>query len=171
MIIIINGSVGVGKTSVSLELQKKFKKSIMLDGDYIGAVHPFELYEQARIEYLYDTIYYLFTYHFSNGFENFIINYVFESAQSLDNLLNRFKAVNLKIKCYWLISSIEEQKERITLRSRGRKDWELKRLYELNQILENASKIGFIGEKVEIQGKTVKEVTDLLWNKVQQDLI
>jgi len=43
MIVIITGPCGVGKTEVSWKLAEKFAKSVMLDGDYIGAVHPFEM--------------------------------------------------------------------------------------------------------------------------------
>jgi deoxyadenosine/deoxycytidine kinase len=43
MIIIINGSLGVGKSSVAEQLHWKFDKSVNLDGDSIGNVHPFEI--------------------------------------------------------------------------------------------------------------------------------
>ena len=39
MIIIINGSLGVGKTEISWELIERFDRAVMLDGDYLGAVH------------------------------------------------------------------------------------------------------------------------------------
>ena len=63
MILIINGSVGVGKTSISFSLQERFKKSIMLDGDYIGAVHPFQIYNEERTQYLYQTLTHLLKFH------------------------------------------------------------------------------------------------------------
>ena len=56
MIIIINGSLGVGKSSVSEELHRKFEKSVYLDGDHIGYVHPFDIYDGARIDHLYRTL-------------------------------------------------------------------------------------------------------------------
>jgi 2-phosphoglycerate kinase len=43
VIVILNGSVGVGKTSVSWTLNESFDRSVMLDGDYLGAVHPFAI--------------------------------------------------------------------------------------------------------------------------------
>ncbi len=83
MIIIINGSVGVGKSSTSWELAARFDQSFMLDGDYIGAVHPFEIYDLARINYLYQTLSHLIQFHQSHGYKNFVINYVFEEALQL----------------------------------------------------------------------------------------
>ena len=56
MIILINGSLGAGKTEVAWKLIEKFDRAVMLDGDYLGAVHPFEIYAEQRMAYLYDTI-------------------------------------------------------------------------------------------------------------------
>ena len=56
MIIILNGSLGVGKTTTAWILLGKFTRAIMLDGDYIVAVHPFNLYDEKRIDYLYKTM-------------------------------------------------------------------------------------------------------------------
>ncbi len=168
MIVIINGSVGVGKTSVSRELQEKFNKSIMLDGDYIGAVRPFEIYDQSRINYLYKTLQHLIEFHISNGFEHFIINYVFESNSSLSNLIHLFDKTNLEVKCIWLTCSVEEHKKRILSRETDQKDWELKRFIELNNIQKKANNIGFIGEKIETDGKTIKEITEIIWDHIHQ---
>jgi broad-specificity NMP kinase len=44
MIVIINGPCGIGKTSVAWALNARFERAVMLDGDYLGTVHPFEIY-------------------------------------------------------------------------------------------------------------------------------
>ena len=81
MIIIINGSLGVGKSSVSEELHWKFDKSVHLDGDHIGDVHPFEIYDDARIHHLYRTLELLVGFHQKNGYRNFVINYVLSNPR------------------------------------------------------------------------------------------
>lgn len=73
MIIIINGSLGVGKSSVAEAIHYKFDKSVNLDGDYIGDVNPFEIYDDARIDHLYRTLAYLIAFHQENGYANFVI--------------------------------------------------------------------------------------------------
>jgi predicted kinase len=158
MIVIINGSVGVGKSLVSWELQSKFDKSIMLDGDYIGAVHPFEIYDEKRTQYLYDTLQHLVNFHLSHGYEHFVINYVFESAKSLENLIKRFDHTGLEIHCFWLTASLDEQRKRILARNTDQVDWELNRFSELNQIQGKASLEGFIGDRIDSDGKSVEEV-------------
>jgi hypothetical protein len=67
MIIIISGPLGIGKTEVSWKLVGFFERGVMIDGDYIGAVHPFEIYDPERIEYLYQTIRYLIAFHSSEA--------------------------------------------------------------------------------------------------------
>jgi tRNA A37 N6-isopentenylltransferase MiaA len=86
MIVIINGPCGVGKTEVSWNLVERFPEGVMLDGDHIGAVHPFEIYDQQRIAYLYQTIRHLVAFHIEHGYTNFVVNYVFETPESLAEL-------------------------------------------------------------------------------------
>lgn len=169
MIIIINGSVGVGKTSVSWELQEKFNKSIMLDGDYIGAVHPFKIYDDARIEYLYDTLYHLAKFHNSNGYNNFVINYVFESGDSLKSLIKRLENITSEIYCFWLTCSNMKQKKRIYDRNTNQVDWEYKRFVELNNIQIKASIDGFIGNRIETDERNIKEITEIIWEKIKKN--
>ena len=167
MIIIINGSIGVGKTSVSWALQKKFSKSVMLDGDYIGAVHPFKIYDEERIEYLYETLSHLVKFHYSNGYNNFVINYVFESPASLKKLTKKLETVSGNIFCFWLTCSPLEQKKRIALRDTDQKEWELNRIIELNSILSYADKKGFIGKKIDTDGKSIDEVAAIIFRNTQ----
>jgi len=63
MIIIINGSLGVGKSIVADQLRYKFDKSIHLDGDHIGDVHPFKIYDEVRLNHLYHTLELLIGFH------------------------------------------------------------------------------------------------------------
>lgn len=158
MIIILNGSVGSGKSTVSEELVVLFEKSVMLDGDYIGLIHPFEIYDDARIEYLYETLRLLVEFHHSNGYNDFVINYVFESQESLESLTSRLEAIIPEIHCFWITCSETEQKMRIQKRGRNDTEWELRRFSELNAIQEKAAEKGFIGERVQTDGLDCTEV-------------
>jgi broad-specificity NMP kinase len=170
MIIIINGSVGVGKSSVSRALQEKFHTSIMLDGDYIAAVHPFNIYDDSRIEYCYETLLFLIKFHKTNGYNDFVINYVFESDVSLKSLTKRLQSIVPEIYTFWITCSEEEHKKRISKRNNNHIEWEMKRFIELNNIQMHASKHGFIGEKIETEQKSIQEVADIIWGKVKKNL-
>ncbi|HOU39445.1 MAG TPA: AAA family ATPase [Treponemataceae bacterium] len=166
MIIILNGSVGSGKSTVSEELQVLFDKSVMLDGDYIGLIHPFEIYDDARIEYLYKTLLLLVEFHHSNGYNDFVINYVFESPESLKNLTNRLVTIIPEIHCFWLTCSEAEQKKRIQKRRRHDTEWELKRFSKLNAIQQRASEEGFIGERIQTDGLDCAEVAAHIMGRI-----
>mgnify|MGYP002682440129 CR=1 FL=1 len=86
MIIIINGPLGIGKTSVSWELLRCFERAAMLDGDYLGAIQPFEIYDEARIAYLDQTFVHMSAWHKQHGYTNLVINYVFEQPEALARL-------------------------------------------------------------------------------------
>ena len=166
MIIIINGSLGVGKTSVADQLHYKFDKSIHLDGDAIGDVHPFDIYDNARISHLYRTLELLVEFHQKNGYHNFVINYVFESPESLQDLLDLLRPLDPSIHTYWLTCDVEEQVKRIRNRKRDELDWELNRFVELQHIQAKAAQRGFIGKRVDTTRLTSAEVAEVVWKDI-----
>ena len=166
MIIIINGSLGVGKSSVAEELHWKFNKSVHLDGDYIGDVHPFEIYDEARLDHLYRTLALLISFHQQNGYSNFVINYVFESPDSLQALMDLLRPLDPSIPAYWLTCNAEEQARRIHGRKRQELEWELRRFVELQSIQAKAAQQGFIGKEVNTTNLTAAEVAEHIWNDI-----
>ena len=166
MIIIINGSLGVGKSTIADLLHTKFDKSVHLDGDYIGDVHPFEIYDEARITYLYRTLAHLIRFHQENGYFNFVINYVFESAESLQELLDLLTPLDPDIHTYWLTCDEKEQAKRIQGRNRPELEWELNRFVELQRIQAKAAQAGFIGKQVDTSSLTLQEIADQIWEDI-----
>ena len=166
MIIIINSSLGVGKTSVAEALFRKFDRSVHLDGDAIGDVHPFEIYDDTRVRHLYHTLELLVRFHQQNGYSHFVINYVFESPASLQELLELLQPFDSAIHTYWLTCSEAEQAKRIRARQRDELDWELKRFVELQGIQGRAAEQGFIGKKVDTTRLSVEETADQIWKDI-----
>ncbi len=166
MIIIINGSLGVGKSSVADQLHYKFDKSVHLDGDYIGDVHPFDIYDEARISHLYHTLELLIGFHQKNGYHHFVINYVFESPESLQELLNLLRPLDASIHTYWLTCQEEEQAKRIQNRKREELAWELNRFVELQRIQAKAAGQGFIGKEVDTTRLTAAEAAEEIWKDI-----
>lgn len=166
MIIIINGSLGVGKTSVAEQLLWKFDKAVHLDGDAIGDVHPFEIYDPTRIDNLYRALELLVGFHRRNGYHNVVINYVFESPDSLRDLLDLLRPLDPDIHVYWLTCETGEQARRIQARQRADLDWELSRFIELQHIQRQAAERGFLGIEVDTTGLTLPEVADTIWQDI-----
>lgn len=173
MIIIINGPLGVGKTEVAWKLIEKFDRAVMLDGDYLGAVHPFEIYDAQRIAYLYDTICHVARFHVEHGWRNFVIDYVFETPAALAQLRRALNEIDDVTYAYRLTCRAEEIEQRI--RRRGNNDpaflaWELERFRELQAIQDRNARRGDLGFVIDTTGRSVEEVADAIWRDITSEV-
>gem|GEM_PF-624282 len=167
MIILLNACLGVGKSAVSWELNACLKKSFMLDGDHIGAVEPFQIYDEERIAELYDALELMVRFYYKRGYPNAVINYVFESEASLMDLVDKLRTVDEDVRVFWLTCDPAQQEERIRKRGRDDIDWELERMAELNGILYEADAAGFIGEHVDSTHLDIGEVAREILKRVK----
>jgi GrpB-like predicted nucleotidyltransferase (UPF0157 family) len=172
VIVIINGPCGIGKTSVAWELKARFDRAVMLDGDYIGAVHPFEIYDEARVAYLYRTIHHLVAYHIEQGdYHDFVINYVFETPESLADLRRLLSELDDVTHAYRLIASDDAIEARIRKReqeSDADLRWYLKRYKELVAIQDAAARRGDVGFAIDTTDRTAVEVADAIWEDIHE---
>jgi GrpB-like predicted nucleotidyltransferase (UPF0157 family)/predicted kinase len=173
MIIILNGPLGVGKTEVAWKLIEKFDRAIMLDGDYLGAVHPFEIHDKQRVTYLYDTICHVARFHVEHGWRNLVVDYVFETPESLAQLRRALNEIDNVTHAYRLACSPEEIARRI--RARGNSDpafleWELKRFRELQAIQDRHARRGDLGYVVDTTNLSIAEVADAIWRDITSEV-
>lgn len=177
MIVIVNGPLGIGKTEVSWKLVEYFERGVMLDGDYIGAVRPFEIYDDERIEYLYQTLRHLAAFHIQRGdYHNFVINYVFETPESLARLRHLLADLDDVIYAFRLTCSEAEMERRIRQRGRSQPDdpyglaWELNRFRELIAIQEQASRFGDMGFVVDTTNLSAAQVAEAIWQNICEEV-
>lgn len=169
MVIIINGSLGIGKTSTAWALIEQFERAVMLDGDYIGAFHPFDFRDDRCYQYLYDTLEVLIDFHRANHYEDFVINYVFEKTDQLQQLVDRLKQKGLPVFCFCLHCSKEEHQRRIKNRNNENLDWELNRSLELNKILQAESRNGYLGDPFSTDNLSTEEVAKLIMKSISKN--
>ncbi len=172
MIIIINGPLGVGKTEVSWKLIEYFDKAIMLDGDYLVAAHPFEIYNDARIDYLYQTIAHNVEWHVAHGYHNFVVNYVFEKPESLSKLRHRLSAYDDVTYAFRLTCAADEAERRIHARSADPDHlrWELKRFRELTAIQEKNAQRGDLGFVIDTTDLSIDQVAEAIWRDITEEV-
>jgi broad-specificity NMP kinase len=166
MIVIINGPCGIGKSTTAERVTWKFDRAVFLDGDYIGSVHPFEIYDDARIEHLYQTLRHLVAFHIERGdYHNFVIPYVFESPESLAHLRALLADLDDEIYTFRLVCDPQALEQRLRDSSRAPDDlsWYLNRAPELVRIQEAASHDGDLGYVVDTTARTPDEVADVIW--------
>lgn len=177
MIIIINGPLGIGKTELSWALLEFFERGVMLDGDYIGAVHPFEIYNAERIEYLYQTLTLLVAHHRAHGYLNFVINYVFEEAQSLSRLRNLLSGFDEVIYTFRLVCDPLVAEKRIWQRGLSvgldaeHLSWEIARAEELAAIQQAAALQGDLGYPIDTSGLSVQQTAQAIWEVIHEQII
>ncbi len=170
MIILINGALGVGKTETSWALHTRFDQSVMLDGDYIGAVHPFEIYDNARIEYLHRTIDHLIEFHQQHGYHNFVVNYVFETPEALADLRRRLIQRDERVYVFRLVCAVDELARRVRVRNGDRLDWQLARARELTAIQDEAAQRGDLGTPIDTTGQSVAAVVETIWHETHKSV-
>jgi len=173
MIILLNGPLGVGKTEVAWKLIEKFERAVMLDGDYLGAVHPFEIYDKQRVAYLYETICHVARFHVEHGWKNLVVDYVFETPESLAQLRRALSEIDEVTYAYRLTCSAEEIARRIRLRGNSDPaflDWELQRFRELQAIQDRNARRGDLGFVIDTTGFSIEEVADAIWRDITSEV-
>ena len=177
MIIIINGPLGIGKTSVSWELLYHFERAAMLDGDYLGAVQPFEIYNEERIAYLDQTFVHMAAWHKQHGYPDLVLNYVFEQPEALARLRLLLHPLDDEVYAFRLTCSDAEMEQRIRRRagSSGVSDafvgWELQRFRELVSIQEAAAQRGDLGFVVDTSALSAAQVAEYIWQNLREAVV
>ena len=145
MIIILNGPLGIGKSTLAEALTESIESCVMLDGDRLVAVNPPRANE---LEYLHSIIALLVAHHQRFGYRHVVIDYVWRSPKELDALRTRLAAIdpNADIRCFLLTLPAEENLRRIEQRQRARaideRDFELRTFTEEREMLAGRSDLG-----------------------------
>lgn len=169
MIVIINGPCGVGKTEVSWKLLELFEQAVMLDGDFLGAVHPFQIYDEERVAYLYRTLCELVAFHQrKGGYADFVVNYVFETPESLADLRRQLGELDDVTYAYRLTATDNEMVRRIRQRNTEQAAWELTRFRELTDIIGRGALRGDMGYPIDTTGRNAVETAAAIWANIHE---
>lgn len=98
---IITGPAGVGKSTISYEVGKKLKKSVVIEGDTIynffvgGRIKPW--YKNAPLDLFWNNCIMLIKSYLENGYD-VVFNYII-SNENLDRLKETFKDYEIIFRC------------------------------------------------------------------------
>jgi len=101
-LIIINGTTGVGKTSVGRLLFKSLSKSTFLDGDDVWQIHPFVVNEETK-EMVHKNIAYILRTYLQSSYENIIFVWVLHQQEIIDLIVNGLSGIKYKLYIFTLI--------------------------------------------------------------------
>jgi thymidylate kinase len=145
MIIVLNGPLGIGKSTLAEALMESIEQCVMLDGDSLVAANPPPADE---IEHLHSTIALLVAHHRRFGYRHFVIDHVWRSRAELDDLRRRLIAMDAdaEVHCFLLTLPEDENLRRIERRRLAReideREFELRTFEEEREVLTNSSELG-----------------------------
>ena len=145
MIVVLNGPLGIGKSTLAEALTESIDGCVMLDGDRLVAANPAP---ENEIEHLHSTIALLVTHHRRFGYRHFVIDHRWRSAADLADLRRRLISIDAdaKVCCFLLTLSADENLRRIEHRQRARaideREFELRTFAEERETLTKNSDLG-----------------------------
>src|SRR5262245_35306665 len=119
MIIVLNGPLGIGKSTLAEALTESIEYCAWLDGDSLVAVNP---PPRDELEHLHSTIELLVAHHRRFGYRHFVVDHFWRSPEALADLRRRLTAIidNADIRCFLLTLAVDENLRRIERRQHAR---------------------------------------------------
>ena len=117
MIVVLNGPLGIGKSTLATALAESIPHCVMLDGDHLIAANPRYADE---IEHLHATLALLISHHRNFGYRHFVIAHIWSSREALADLRRRVASLDLDFRCFLLTLPLEENLRRIQRRAETR---------------------------------------------------
>ena len=135
MIIVLNGPLGIGKSTLAEALTESIDACAMLSGDQLVAVNP---PSKTELEHLHSTIELLVRHHRRFGYRNFVIEHIWRTESELTDLKCRLD--DPEVHCFRLTLPIGENVRRIERRQSARaideREFEHYALAEERRVLE-----------------------------------
>jgi hypothetical protein len=136
MIVILNGPLGIGKSTLAEALHESIESCAMLDGDKLVALNP---PPDDEVACLHDAIELLVAHHRRGGYRHFVINHVWTDPAALADLCSRLAADEPVIRCFRLTLPEEDNLARIIRRAEARAIDE--RAFELAIVSEERARL------------------------------
>lgn len=162
-LIIINGPMGVGKTTVSKNLFNSLKPSVLLDGDWCWNMNPFLVNDENKKMVLNNIKYLLKNYLNNSNFEYIIFCWVIPEEEILNDILsdlpNNFELHKFTLTCdpdslkYRLLNDINRQISQKTI----------------TDSLSYIPKYNLMDTtKIDSTDKSINQIVELLISKIQK---
>jgi thymidylate kinase len=145
MFIVLNGPLGIGKSTLAEALTESVAQCVLLGGDHLVAANPAATNE---LEHLHSTIALLVKHHRQFGYRHFVIEHIWRSRDELEDLRRRLLQIesDADIRCFLLTLSREENLQRIEKRRQARavdeREFELQTVEAERELLANRMDLG-----------------------------
>jgi len=104
-LILINGTMGVGKSAVCRELAAQLPHNVFLDGDWCWMAHPFVVTAETKRMVMENHAFLLNQFLHCSEYENVIFCWVMDQQTIIEALLNRLNLESVEVKTFTLVCS------------------------------------------------------------------
>lgn len=112
-LILINGTMGIGKTATSRQLQKLLPKCVFLDGDWCWDMSPFVVNEDTKRLVLDNITHMLNNFLSCDAYENILFCWVMHEQSIIEDVLSRISGQAYALHKFSLLCSPEKLRQRI----------------------------------------------------------
>lgn len=160
-LIIINGTMGVGKTTVCKELHQRLDKVVWLDGDWCWMMHPWVFSEENKVMVMKNIHFLLNSYLKNSGFDYVIFSWVIHLEEIMAAILQGITEQYDRLYKFTLVCAPEALKERMRKDGRANTQASLERL-DMYKLMDTV--------KVDTTNREVGEIVDAILALIDQDL-
>ena len=96
-LIIFNGTMGVGKTTLSQALKQALPAAVFLDGDWCWDSHPFIVNARTKAMVMENISFLLNQFLAQPDYQNVVFCWVIPSQEIMDDLLSRLHLEDVKL--------------------------------------------------------------------------
>lgn len=156
-LIVINGTMGVGKTKTCKELNKRLDNSVWLDGDWCWKMNPFIVNEENKKMVKENIVFLLNNFLNNSNLENVIFNWVIHDEKIMDDILEKLTNKDFQLRKITLTCSRKVLKRRISSDiAKGKRDIEcLERSLKYFDLYQNMDT-----EKIDTSEMATEEIVE-----------
>jgi broad-specificity NMP kinase len=164
-LIIINGTMGVGKSAACRELYKSLENSVWLDGDWCWMMNPFIVNDENKNMVINNITYLLRSFLNNSSLQYIIFNWVIHMEDIFDGILEPLKDLNFEIIKITLTCSEEALKKRILkdVKLNLREESSINRSVERLEIYKNMSTV-----KIDTSNLSISETVNKMVNVIEE---
>ena len=112
-LILINGTMGAGKTITSKELQKILPHNVFLDGDWCWNMEPFTVTDETKVMVIDNITYLLNNFIRCSVYENIIFCWVMHEQDIIDQVISGLNTSDCRVKVFSLILNEKALREKM----------------------------------------------------------
>lgn len=113
-LILINGTMGVGKTAICEELRRLLPRNVFLDGDWCWLSNPFTVTDETKAMVRRNIVHLLNSFLACSEYENIIFCWVMHTQEILDDICGALNLAGCHVHKFTLTCSEQALRDRLS---------------------------------------------------------